>query len=57
MLAIDTSEAQMDANETLLEREWDGRPAGAEVVASARLHYGGYASTGVRDCQMAADVL
>ena len=35
------SEAQMDANETLLEREWDGRPAGAEVVASARLHMEG----------------
>ena len=41
MLAIDTSEAQMDANETLLEREWDGRPAGAEVVANARLHMEG----------------
>ena len=35
------SEAQMDANETLLEREWDGRPAGAEVVANARLHMEG----------------
>ena len=31
----------MDANETLLEREWDGRPAGAEVVAIARLHMEG----------------
>ena len=35
------SEAQMDANETLVEQNWDRPSGGAAVVANARLHMEG----------------